>query len=182
MKYIQENFVDLNKKRCQNCYIIGPTGPRGEIGPTGPTGPASAQTTSVYGSKYDTSANNIELTANTNSTIPLATTGPVSGINSDVVNSFKIIDSGIYKIDYLFQGSSSAIASLTLEVINNTNPISSSTITKDINANKEETLSGSIITSLTTDDEISLGLESSVTATISPANGTSAYLNIIKVS
>ncbi len=181
MNNTQENSFGV-KNNCQNCYIIGPTGPRGEIGPTGPTGPAATQITSTYASKYDTSANTIQLTANTNFTITLSKSGPNSGINSEINNGFKIINNGIYKIDYLLQGTSNTEGTLTIEVLNNTVPISNSTIMKEVTANKEETLSGSIIVSLQTDDEITLGIESSTTSVITLSNGTSVYLNIIKLA
>lgn len=183
MNNAQKNSFDF-KNNCQNCYIIGPTGPKGDIGPTGPTGPtgpASTQATSTYATKYDTTANTIQLTANTISTITLSKSGPNSGINNEINNGFKIIDSGIYKIDYLLQGSSNVEGTLTIEVINSTVPISSSTITKEVTANEDETLSGSIIVSLATNDEITLGIESTATSVITLSNGTSTYLNIIKL-
>ncbi len=186
------------RKNCCPRYIPGPTGPTGPsggatgptgatgatgpTGPTGPAGPASTSSIEAYGSKYDTTSNNINLTANQESTVPLGNTGPVSNIESTSTNALTITEDGTYKIDYLFQGSSSAAITLTLELTKSTTPIVSSSITKDIEANKDVTLSGSIIIDLQTDDEIGLGLEGSSDATISPTDGTSAYINIIKLA
>lgn len=162
--------------------IQGLQGPQGIQGPTGPTGPAGTSDTSAFGTKYDTAENNIELTANTQTAVPLATTGALSGITGANANTLTINENGTYKIDYLFQGSSSVAATLTLEVTRNTTRIPGSTITKDIPINTDESLQGSIIVALTSNDEIGLSLESSVTATISPTSGTSTYLNITRLA
>ncbi len=175
----------------------GPTGSQGPIGPIGPAGPAGIQGVQgiqgpvgptgpakviSYGSKYDTSTNTISLTQDTASVIPLATTGPLSGITGDVANTLTIPETGVYKIDYFFNGSTSATGDITLEILQNNNPIASTTIIKEFEANKDDTLNGSAILNLTLNDAITLGLSSSVNATVSPATGTSAYLNIVKLS
>ena len=167
---------------------IGPTGPqgiqglKGETGPQGEQGPAGTAQISSYGSKYDSRGNNITLTENIMTTIPLNSSGPISGITGETENTLVITETGVYKIDYYFQGSPNVKLTLTVEVIQNTTPISSSTIIKEVEANEDESFNGSIITNLTDGDKINLGLESNVAAEVSPATGTNAYLNIIKLS
>ena len=157
------------------------TGPRGNTGPAGPTGPTGPESVSIYGSRYDATENTIAATANTSTVIPLTTIGETMGITSETENALTINENGIYKIDYLFQGSSNVQGDLTLEVMNNNNQIKGSTITKEVTANNDATLVGSVITPLNAGDKITLSIESSVTATLTPTSGTSVYLNIVKL-
>lgn len=168
----------------------GPTGPQGiqgvagvqgEIGPTGPTGP-SGESSLSYGSKYDTTTDTISLTADTDSPVPLTTTAPLSGITGTNANTLTITANGVYKIDYFFNGSPNVEATLTLSVSQNSNPISSSTIIKEVQANTDDILNGSIIVSLSANDEIGLSLSSNVNATVSTADGTNAFINIVRLS
>lgn len=168
----------------------GPTGPQGiqgvagvqgEIGPTGPTGP-SGESSLSYGSKYDTTTDTISLTADTDSPVPLTTTAPLSGITGTNANTLTIAENGVYKIDYFFNGSPNVEATLTLSVSQNSNPISSSTIIKEVQANTDDILNGSIIVSLSANDEIGLSLSSNVNATVSTADGTNAFINIVRLS
>lgn len=177
--------------------MTGPTGPQGPTGPigpqgpqgiqgltgeTGPAGPAGTTQISAYGSKYDSGGNNITLTENVFSTIPLNSSGPLTGMTGETTNALTITETGVYKIDYYFQGSPNVKSTLTFEVIQNTNPISSSTIIKEVEANADESFNGSVIVNLTANDKINLGLESNVATEVSPSTGTNAYLNIVKLS
>ena len=90
-------------------------------------------------------------------------------------------EAGVYKIDYFFQGSAAQTGTITMEVLKNSNPITSGTITKEFTANEDNSFNGSVITELEVGDVISLGLESSVTTTVTPSDDTSVYLNIVKI-
>lgn len=158
--------------------FVGPTGPRGATGPTGPTGPAQV---SVYGSKYDSTATPISLTENVLGVIPISSSGPISGITGTTANALIIEEAGVYKIDYFFQGSAAQTGTITMEVLKNSNPITSGTITKEFTANEDNSFNGSVITELEVGDVINLGLESSVTTTVTPSDDTSVYLNIVKI-
>lgn len=161
--------------------IQGAAGVQGEIGPTGPTGP-SGESTLSYGSKYDTTTDTISLTADTDSPVPLTTTAPLSGITGTNANTLTIAANGVYKIDYFFNGSPNVEATLTLSVYQNSSPISSSTIIKEVQANTDDILNGSIIVSLSANDEIGLSLSSNENATVSTADGTNAFINIVRLS
>mgnify|MGYP004508706079 CR=1 FL=1 len=165
--------------------LTGPTGLTGETGPTGPTGPKGEEGTAsldTYGSKYSTANSTITLTADQDGVIPLATAGPISGITGTTANTLTITETGVYKIDYFFNGSSSAEGTLTLEVLQNGTPIGRTSIEKEVTANQDETISGSALVNLTANDQISLGLNSTVNATISPASSTNAYLELVKIA
>jgi len=177
--------VGTNENAILNFTIpAGATGAQGEIGPTGPTGPTgpSGESALSYGSKYDTTTDTISLTADTDSPVPLTTTAPLSGITGTNANTLTITANGVYKIDYFFNGSPNVEATLTLSVSQNSNPISSSTIIKEVQANTDDILNGSIIVSLSANDEIGLSLSSNVNATVSTADGTNAFINIVRLS
>lgn len=164
--------------------VAGPSGEQGPTGPTGPQGPTGAQgpeKTPAFGRKYDNSTNNINLQENVAQEIPLASNGPNFGITIETQNALTINESGTYKVDYFFSGSTNTNANVTVEIKQNQTPIGSTTIIKDTNANVDTDFIGSSINSFAAGDKISLNIESTSTITISPASGTSAYLNIFKL-
>lgn len=174
--------------------IQGPTGPTGPAGPqglqglqgiqgpTGPTGPAGPTAIETYGRKYNTSTDNISLETNVAQNIPLGNNGPTNNITTATQNTLTITENGVYLVEYGFSGSSSTNATLTVEVNQNANAISGTSIVKTVTANNNTDFNSSTINSFAVGDEIGLSINSSTTATITPANGTNAYLNIVRIS
>ena len=169
----------------------GPTGPQGlqglqgiqgPTGPTGPTGPAGPTAIETYGRKYNTSTDNISLETNIAQNIPLGNNGPANNITTATQNTLTITENGVYLVEYGFSGSSSTNATLTVEVNQNANAISGTSIVKTVTANNNTDFNSSTINSFSVGDEIGLSIKSSTTATITPANGTNAYLNIVRIS
>ena len=172
----------------------GPTGPagpqglqglqgiQGPTGPTGPTGPAGPTAIETYGRKYNTSTDNISLETNIAQNIPLGNNGPTNKITTATQNTLTIAENGVYLVEYGFSGSSSTNATLTVEVKQNANAIGSTSIVKTVTANNNTDFNSSTINSFAVGDEIGLSINSSTTATITPANGTNAYLNIVRIS
>ena len=158
--------------------IMGPTGPRGQIGPTGPTGPTSE---TVFGRKYDNTANTIALQANTAMNIPLGNNGPYSGVTVETQDTLTIVEEGNYKIDYFFSGSTNTAGNITVEVKQNNASIGSTTIVKSLTPNNNTDFSGSSINALAAGDKINLIIKSSAAATITKSAGTNAFLNIFKL-
>ena len=166
----------------------GPTGPQGLQGlqgiqgPTGPTGPAGPTAIETYGRKYNTSTDNISLETNIAQNIPLGNNGPTNKITTATQNTLTITENGVYLVEYGFSGSSSTNATLTVEVNQNANAIGGTSIVKTVTANNNTDFNSSTINSFAVGDEIGLSIESSTAATITPANGTNAYLNIVRIS
>ena len=166
----------------------GPTGPQGLQGlqgiqgPTGPAGPAGPTAIETYGRKYNTSTDNISLETNIAQNIPLGNNGPTNNITTATQNTLTITENGVYLVEYGFSGSSSTNATLTVEVNQNANAISGTSIVKTVTANNNTDFNSSTINSFAVGDEIGLSIKSSTTATITPANGTNAYLNIVRIS
>lgn len=157
----------------------GLQGLQGIQGPTGPTGPTAIET---YGRKYNTSTDNISLETNIAQNIPLGNNGPTNNITTVTQNTLTITENGVYLVEYGFSGSSSTNATLTVEVNQNANAISGTSIVKTVTANNNTDFNSSTINSFAVGDEIGLSIKSSTTATITPANGTNAYLNIVRIS
>lgn len=166
----------VNAGTAQNA-VLNFTIPRGEQGEEGP----AAQITSAYGRRFNTSTDTIELIADTPATIPLNTLGPVENVNGETENQLLVEETGIYLIEYYFSLSSSAEATINVSVKQNESPIGSSTITKSLQADTNTDFYGSTINTLNAADTIELVIQSSAEATITPAGGTNAYLNIIKI-
>lgn len=160
----------------------GPQGLQGIQGPTGPTGPAGPTAIETYGRKYNTSTDNISLETNIAQNIPLGNNGPTNKITTATQNTLTITENGVYLVEYGFSGSSSANATLTVEVKQNANAIGSTSIVKTVTANNNTDFNSSTINSFAVGDEIGLSIKSSTAATITPANGTNAYLNIVRIS
>ena len=150
--------------------------PRGETGPAGPTA------IETYVRKYNTSTDNISLETNIAQNIPLGNNGPTNKITTATQNTLTIAENGVYLVEYGFSGSSSTNATLTVEVKQNANAIDSTSIVKTVTANNNTDFNSSTINSFAVGDEIGLSIESSTAATITPANGTNAYLNIVRIS
>ena len=150
--------------------------PRGETGPAGPTA------IETYGRKYNTSTDNISLETNIAQNIPLGNNGPTNKITTATQNTLTIAENGVYLVEYGFSGSSSTNATLTVEVKQNANAIDSTSIVKTVTANNNTDFNSSTINSFAVGDEIGLSIKSSTAATITPANGTNAYLNIVRIS
>lgn len=168
----------------------GPTGPKGEQGiqgetgpqgPQGPQGPAGTSATSVFGRKYSTSQDAIALTANVSAQVPLAQTGPNSGITYGTANALTIPEAGNYKVDYYFVGASTVGTTVTVAVRENATPIASSQIMKTLVANNDTDFIGSTINNFKEGDNISLDIKAVASTSVSPAAGTNAYLNITKL-
>ena len=157
----------------------GLQGLQGIQGPTGPTGPTAIET---YGRKYNTSTDNISLETNIAQNIPLGNNGPTNNITTATQNTLTITENGVYLVEYGFSGSSSTNATLTVEVNQNANAIGGTSIVKTVTANNNTDFNSSTINSFAVGDEIGLSIKSSTTATITPANGTNAYLNIVRIS
>ncbi len=160
----------------------GPTGPQGLQGIQGPTGPTGPTAIETYGRKYNTSTDNISLETNIAQNIPLGNNGPTNNITTATQNTLTITENGVYLVEYGFSGSSSTNATLTVEVKQNANAIGSTSIVKTVTANNNTDFNSSTINSFAVGDEIGLSIKSSTAATITPANGTNAYLNIVRIS
>lgn len=114
-------ILEEEKKHQERCCIVGPIGPQREEDSAGPPG---TSVESTYGSKYSSTSETINITANTSQIVPLAISAPMRGITGATANALTISATGVYKIDYYFQGSANMQETVILEVLENGTPIS----------------------------------------------------------
>ncbi len=150
--------------------------PRGEPGTPG------SQVNAAYANLYSTSNTALNLTAATPSNVPLATVGISNNVTTSTANKLTITNTGDYKIDYLFSGAPGVAATLTLNVKNNGNTVAGSSISESATANETVNLQGTVLATLNANDVINLDISSQVEATVTPSDGTNAYLVITKLN
>lgn len=150
--------------------------PRGEQGTPG------TEITPAYSNIYNNAQTVTSLTQDVATTVTLGTTGINNNVNNETANKLTITNAGDYKIDYLLVGTSSAAATLTLDVKNNSNQIAGSNISEVASANETVQIQGSVLANLSVGDVIELNISSSATTNLTPSNGTNAYLIITKLN
>ena len=89
-------------------------------------------------------------------------------------NTVKVLNEGIYKIDYFFSSVASAQSDISIE-------LRKENITKNVNNQEYVWFNGSIIVSLNKDEKIDLAVSSITNVTLTPDEDTVSYLNIIKI-
>lgn len=89
-------------------------------------------------------------------------------------NTVKVLNEGIYKIDYFFSSVASAQSDISIE-------LRKENITKKVNNQEYIWFNGSIIVSLNKDEKIDLAVSSTTNVTLTPDEDTVSYLNIIKI-
>lgn len=96
--------------------------------------------------------------------------------NMDIsfTNMVKVLNEGIYKIDYFFSSVASAQSDISIE-------LRKENITKKVNNHEYVWFNGSIIVSLNKDEKIDLAVSSTTNVTLTPDEDTVSYLNIIKI-
>ena len=149
---------------------------------TGPAGPAGESSLNTYGRKYNTTTDGINLETNIAQNIPLGSNGPSNRITTATQNTLTITENGIYLVNYSFSGSSSTAATITVEVKQNATSIGSTSIVKTVTPSTNTDFIGGTINTFNTGDQIGLDIKSSTATTITPSDGTNAYLNITRIS
>lgn len=86
----------------------------------------------------------------------------------------KVLNEGIYKIDYFFSSVASAQSDISIE-------LRKENITINVNNQEYVWFNGSIIVSLNKDEKIDLAVSSTTNVTLTPDEDTVSYLNIIKI-
>ncbi len=139
--------------------------------PQGPTGPANGL--NAFGGLYDTSSNGLTVNNGTNQTVTLATqmTG-TENLTTNTPNTITIQNPGTYEISYHVIAEANGTDDLTLSVYNGQNAIQGSAITIGTQASQDTLFSNSIITTLTTGDNLTLQFSgtTAITGNVNSAN------------
>lgn len=97
------------------------------------------------------------------------------------INTVKVLNVGIYKIDYFFSSVASVQSDISIELRKENITINGTKITKKVNNQEYVWFNGSIIVSLNKDEKINLAVSSTTNVTLTPDEDTVSYLNIIKI-
>ena len=160
----------------------GEQGPRGDIGPQGPTGVKGDKGgISAYAERYMRMATTQTIEANTETVVQLDLTGPSLAISYTPEYAVTIHEVGNYKIDYFLTVEPLVDTLLTIGIKRNDSIITGSDISGDGIINYFTELSGTIITQLLPDDELTLVVKSNGNTNLSFNGSTNGKLNIIKL-
>ena len=152
--------------------------PKGEKGDNGQTGTAILDS---YANLYEDNGNSSILTPNTPIQVELSKKGLTKNTDTSFTNTIRILNTGIYKIDYFYAAVASLEALVSLEVRKENTTINGTKITKKVNNQEYVWFNGSIITRLTNNEKIDLALTSSQNVTLTPGEDTISYLSIMKI-
>ena len=155
-----------------------PKGDKGDMGPQGLVGTAILDS---YASLYEDNGNSYMLVANTPNQVELSKNSQIKNMDISFTNAVKVLNAGIYKIDYFFSSVASAQSDISIELRKENITINGTKITKKVNNQEYVWFNGSIIVSLNKDEKIDLAVSSTTNVTLTPDEDTVSYLNIIKI-
>lgn len=159
----------------------GEKGDVGEKGPQGPAGPPGKEFISSYGIRYSMSDTQINLPQATDTVIPLPEKGVAFLTEYPDDNSIKIKENGVYLVSYLLCGATNEECSLTMSVRANNILQPATSATSEFNAQIINSISGTTILSLQTNDFITLNIKPSKTVTMRFNGSTNAMLSVTKI-
>lgn len=159
----------------------GEKGDVGEKGPQGPAGPPGKEFISSYGIRYSMSDTQINLPQATDTVIPLPEKGVAFLTEYPDDNSIKIKENGVYLVSYLLCGATNEECSLTMSVRANNILQPATSATSEFNAQIINSISGTTILSLQTNDLITLNIKPSKTVNMRFNGSTNAMLSVTKI-
>ena len=159
----------------------GEKGDVGEKGPQGPAGPPGKEFISSYGIRYSMSDTQLNLPQATDTVIPLPEKGVAFLTEYPDDNSIKIKENGVYLVSYLLCGATNEECSLTMSVRANNILQPATSATSEFNAQIINSISGTTILSLQTNDLITLNIKPSKTVTMRFNGSTNAMLSVTKI-
>ncbi len=155
--------------------------PKGDKGDTGPQGSVGTAILDSYASLYEDNGNSYMLVANTPNQVELSKNSQIKNMDISFTNTVKVLNAGIYKIDYFFSSVASAQSDISIELRKENITINGTKITKKVNNQEYVWFNGSIIVSLNKDEKIDLAVSSTTNVILTPDEDTVSYLNIIKI-
>lgn len=159
----------------------GEKGDVGEKGPQGPAGPPGKEFISSYGIRYSMSDTQINLPQATDTVIPLPEKGVAFLTEYPDDNSIKIKENGVYLVSYLLCGATNEECSLTMSVRANNILQPATSATSEFSAQIINSISGTTVLSLQTNDLITLNIKPSKTVNMRFNGSTNAMLSVTKI-
>lgn len=159
----------------------GDKGDSGERGPQGPAGPPGTEFVSSYGIRYSMTDTQLNLPQGTDTIIPLPEKGTAFLTEYPDGNSIKVKESGVYLISYLLCGATNEECSITMSVRANDILQPATSATSEFSAQMINSISGTTIVSLQTNDLITLNVKPSKAVNMKFNGSTNAMLSITKI-
>ena len=156
----------------------GEKGDQGEVGPRGPAGPAPDV---AYGERYLDLEQELVLTKDKDTVVPLNLGGPAFFTYFDTENTIEIKQNGFYLISYFFSASPSEDCKITAMVKYNDLLFQACNVTTDMKANTIGNITNTIIGALNDGDKVTLCVRSSVNTTLTFDGSTSANLVLVRI-
>lgn len=161
----------------------GSKGDKGEKGDTGPTGPkGDAGGVGVYAERYATDTKTFSTTTNSPTVIPLNELGPAIFARYEKDNTITVKKSGFFKIDYFFNAIPNVDTTLLLSLDHDEIQIVGSDVKVDAKQNTRTLITGSVITALYEDEDITLTIETDKNVDFTFDGTTVAKISLIKIS
>ena len=159
----------------------GDKGDAGERGPQGPAGPPGTEFVSSYGIRYSMIDTQLNLPQGTDTIIPLPEKGTAFLTEYPDGNSIKIKESGVYLVSCLLCGATNEECSITMSVRANNILQPATSATSEFIAQMINSISGTTIVSLQTNDLITLNVKPSKTVNMKFNGSTNAMLSVTKI-
>ena len=159
----------------------GEKGDMGERGPQGPAGPPGTSFISSYGIRYSMTDTQINLPQAVDTVIPLLEKGTAFLTEYPDDNSIKIKEGGVYLVSYLLCGATNEECSITMSVRANDILVPATSATSEFSAQMINSISGSTICSLQSNDLITLNVKASNTVNMRFNGSTNAMLSVTKI-
>ena len=155
-----------------------PKGEKGEKGDQGEVGPAPDI---AYGERYLDLEQELVLTKDKDTVVPLNLGGPAFFTYFDTENTIEIKQNGFYLISYFFSASPSDDCKITAMVKRNDLLFQACNVTTDMKANTIGNITNTIIGALNDGDKVTLCVRSSVNTTLTFNGSTSANLVLVRI-
>lgn len=155
--------------------------PRGEKGEKGEVGPQGPEAVVSYASRYLNTTQQLQLTRDTYSVVPLNELGTAFNASYDTENSIDIKLNAFYLISYYFSTSVSKDCSLTVTAKVNDLPISPSNTCNNFKQGAISSVSNTFIQALNDTDVLTLNVRSDEDVNLSFNENTNAVLTIVKI-
>ena len=160
---------------------MGPKGEKGDQGEVGPRGPAGPATDVAYGERYLDLEQELVLTKDKDTVVPLNLGEPAFFTYFDTENTIEIKQNGFYLISYFFSASPSEDCKITAMVKYNDLLFQACNVTTDMKANTIGNITNTIIGALNDGDKVTLCVRSSVNTTLTFDGSTSANLVLVRI-
>ena len=176
--------MDTFENWVHHLTFLIPKGDKGNTGdrvPQGPAGPPGTEFVSSYGIRYSMTDTQINLPQAIDTVIPLLEKGTAFLTEYPDDNSIKIKEGGVYLVSYLLCGATNEECSITMSVRANDILVPATSATSEFSAQMINSISGSTICSLQSNDLITLNVKASNTVNMRFNGSTNAMLSVTTI-